>query len=359
MKGQAMAARPPSADSDDVAQALGLAIIASSVSPLLLLDDQFNVLAASASFCRAFRVDPGRTRGQAIFALGDGAWNIAQLRSLLEATLSSGAVIDAYEMDLRLGDETRNLTLNAHLLEIGSGVTRRILLTIIDTTESRLDAARRETALLEKDDLLRQRTILLQEVRHRVANSLQIIASVLLQNARRVTSKESRGALHDAHQRVMSVAALQHQLAASSVEGVPLRGYFDQLCASIAASMIHDPAQIALTVEVDNSVVGSEISISLGLIVTELVINALKHAFPRGRHGAINVGYAADDAGWTLSVADDGVGMPATPAPAAGLGTSIIEALSRQLSAKVSVQMNHPGTSVHVRHDREMAMAQI
>jgi two-component sensor histidine kinase len=157
----------------------------------------------------------------------------------------------------------------------------------------------------------------------------------------------------------MSVAALQHQLAASSVEGVPLRGYFDQLCASIGASMIHDPAQIALTVEVDNSVVAADISISLGLIVTELVINALKHAFPRGRRGAINVGYAGDDAGWTLSVTDDGVGMPATPAPAAGLGTSIIEALSRQLSAKVSAQVNHPGTSVHVRHDREMAMARI
>ncbi|MBW8811906.1 MAG: ATP-binding protein [Caulobacterales bacterium] len=352
-----MAARQRSSDSDQVAQALGLAIIASSVTPLLLLDDDFNVLAASASFCRAFRTDPALAQDRPILALGDGAWNIPQLRSLLSATLSGSADIDAYEMDLESAGATRRLVLHAHRLDIGSGVARRILLTVTDVTESRLDAARRDAALREKDDLLRQRAILLQEVRHRVANSLQIIASVLLQTARRVNSEESRGVLRDAHQRVMSVAALQHQLAASSMEGVPLRAYLDQLCSSIGASMIHDPSQIALSVEADDSIVGPDISISLGLIVTELVINALKHAFPGARHGSIRVGYVADGGGWTLSVTDDGAGMPAKSARTTGLGTSIVEALSRQLEAKVAIRAGHPGVSVRIRHNKEIPAA--
>lgn len=74
--------------------------------------------------------------------------------------------------------------------------------------------ARAEARL--KDDLVRDKAMLLQEVQHRVANSLQIIASVLMQSARQVQSDEARGHLHNAHHRVMSIAALQRQLSTSS-----------------------------------------------------------------------------------------------------------------------------------------------
>ena len=90
----------------------------------------------------------------------------------------------------------------------------------------------------------------------------------------------------------------------------------------------------------------------LGLIVTELVINALKHAFPGGRPGKIMVDYCSHALDWSLSVEDDGVGMPTDPAKAkAGLGTSIVEALARQLSATVSVLNVNPGTKVSVIHN--------
>ncbi|HET6971244.1 MAG TPA: ATP-binding protein, partial [Phenylobacterium sp.] len=139
----------------------------------------------------------------------------------------------------------------------------------------------------------------------------------------------------------------------------PLLGYLDQLCSSIGASMIQDPEQIALTVDADDSVVSSDVSISLGLIVTELVINALRHAFPKHRRGSIRVAYASTTDSWALSVTDDGVGLPVvgeTPKPG-GLGTSIIEALSRQLSATVSIQPGHPGVAVRVSHGQEMTSA--
>ena len=95
----------------------------------------------------------------------------------------------------------------------------------------------------------------------------------------------------------------------------------------------------------------ADISVSLGLIVTELVINALKHAFPRHRKGAIVVDYRSDGPAWTLSVRDTGVGMPAERrAPKPGLGTGIVEALSRHLGATVRIVAAEPGTRVSIVH---------
>ena len=131
-----------------------------------------------------------------------------------------------------------------------------------------------------KDDLVQKNQILLQELQHRVANSLQIIASVPMQSARKVQSEETRTHLHDAHHRVMSIATLQKQLAIGSSDHVALDQYFKDLCASIGASMIDDLERVTLISNADTTVTSANVSVSLGLIVTELVINALKHAFP-------------------------------------------------------------------------------
>jgi two-component sensor histidine kinase len=115
--------------------------------------------------------------------------------------------------------------------------------------------------------------------------------------------------------------------------------------------MIRDRDQLSLGVEADGSVIDADVSVSLGLIVTELVINALKHAFPDHRAGKIKVGYASKGTDWALSVSDNGVGMPADAASAKpGLGTSIVEALARQLDAKVRIANGRPGTSVSIVH---------
>ena len=328
-----------------VAHSLALALVASSDAPILLLDGNLTVIAASDSFARAFKIDPDHLPGVTLFELGSGEWDVAQLRSLLRATLSGAANIDAYEMDLqRQGRATRRLVITAHMLDYGDPSNIRLLLAVSDVTDARL-------AERLKDDLLREKAILFQELQHRVANSLQIIASVLMQSARRVPSEETRSYLYDAHSRVMSVAALQHQLAASNVGDVELRSYFTELCESIAASMIHDHAKLTLEVAADQGTATPEVSVSLGLVVTELVINALKHAFPHGRGGHIVVGYKVAGADWTLSVSDDGVGMPAGVAPAkAGLGTSIVQALAKQLGAAVVVSGTVPGTRISLAH---------
>ncbi|HEV2555105.1 MAG TPA: histidine kinase dimerization/phosphoacceptor domain -containing protein [Bosea sp. (in: a-proteobacteria)] len=329
---------PPASE---VALGLALAVISSSDAPLLLLNERLEIVVASRSFCRAFALKPTTVVGQTMAELGAGEWDVPQLDSLLKATASGFAEVEAYEMNLQRVDRNpRRLVVNAHKLDYQERGEVRILLSVLDVT----DARRSEK---QKDELLREKAILLQELQHRVANSLQIIASVLMQSARKVQSDESRGHLRDAHHRVMSVAALQQQLATSQVGDVPLKPYLTSLCRSIGASMIHDHEALALEVEVDDSVVGADRSISIGLVVTELVINALKHAYPGQRGGRILVSYAASGANWTLTVADDGVGMPKEAEDAkAGLGTSIVKALAAQLGAEITVIEGKPGTIV-------------
>ena len=329
---------PPS----DISLNLALSLIAASVAPVLLLDGDLSVLAASQSFFESFDVGPEDIPGVRLADLGEGEWNVPQLWSLLKATAYGQASIRAYEMDLKSAQGARRLVVNARRLDYGDGHGVRLLLSIQDVTEARASDR-------QKDDLIRDKAILVQEVQHRTANSLQIIASVLMQGVRKVGSAESRDHLRDAHQRIMSVAAVQRQLAGSDLGDVELRGYFTDLCRSIGDSMIRDHNQLSLTVTVDDSIASSGKSVSLGLIATELVINALKHAFPNDRDGEIHVDYRALGDGWTLTVRDDGVGMPkGSRAAKPGLGTSIIQALANQLGAVIDMSDAKPGLRVAI-----------
>ncbi len=333
----------PARAAAEVIQNLAEALVLSSNAPVLLLDGELRMMAASTSYRRAFEDDPAFPDARLGEPFTRGPWSAPQLASLLRATATGNADIPAYEMDLvRPGRADRRLVLNAQKLSYGAGADSRVLLTITDVTEARL-------ADKVMDDLLRDKAILMQELQHRIANSLQIIASVLMLTARRVNSDETRRHLYDAHNRVMSVATLQKQLAVSTVGEVRLAPYLTELCGSIAASMIADREQISLAVDAEDASADAEVSVSLGLIVTELVINALKHAFPGGRPGRIRVGYRRAASGWTLSVGDDGVGMPIGPgAVKSGLGSSIVAALASQLGARVAVVDAHPGTEVRI-----------
>lgn len=340
-----MATRPPN-DLEDAAVSLTLAVIVASPTPLLLLDENLAVVGASDSFCEAFGIDRATVTGCALFGLGAGEWDVSQLRALLSAITAGTPQAVALEMELERPEiEKRCLIITARLLAYEDIAQPRILFAVADVTDAR-------TSTKAKDAAIEHLGVLLNEVRHRVANSLQIISAVLLQNARRTTSAETRGHLKDAHNRVMAVATLERKLSESpnGGESVELRTYFTDLCKSIAASLIGDNDHVELVVK-GGGHVPSRVSVSLGLIVTELVINALKHAFPHGRVGRIEISYQAHGPNWTLSVSDDGVGMPKElPLTRSGLGTSIVQALARQLEATVETVPAAPGTVVCIEH---------
>ncbi|HEY9091919.1 sensor histidine kinase [Parasphingorhabdus sp.] len=295
----------------DPGLSLAQSMVVTSDTPLLLLDSDLTVIAASASFCQAFALDPQLVTGSSILAMGDGEWNLPRLKSLLSATSSGGADIEKYEMDLVAGDGSgiHRLELSAHKLQYDDADGTRLLLSVIDQTDAR-------AAEKVKDGLIADNVMLMKELQHRVANSLQIIASVLMQSARRVANDETRSHLQMAHNRVLSVAAIQKHLTATGTDDVELRPYLTQLCQSIGASMIAYPDELSIIVDSDDTIVPSATSISLGLIVTELVINSLKHAFPEDSGGKITVSYKNDPTGWTLIVADNGIGIKTSGPPA-------------------------------------------
>ncbi len=271
------------------------------------------------------------------------------MRVLLEWILPQHTIMEDYEVEQEFSTiGRRTMVLNARTVFYEKNAEALILLAIEDVTERRTA----ERALAE---VLKQKETLLQEIQHRVANSLQIIASILLLKARTVQSNETRLHLHDAHRRVMSVAAVQKHLQATRHgEQFSIASYLARLCETLAASMIGEGRHIQVEVNAGEADVSSTEAVSIGLIVTELVINSLKHAFGKPlATGMIVVSYEIAKASWRLSVSDDGVGAPARGADKAtpGLGTGIVEALARQLDGHVEISRTIPrGMTVSITH---------
>ena len=337
----------PITDRDD-ASALAQAIVDTIRDPLLVLDQDLRVVTANRAFYQTFRMSRQDIQGRPVYGLGDGQWDIPELRLLLKDVAPQHAAMEAYEVELdfpMIG--RRSMLLNAREVFNQRNARKLILLAFEDVTDRR-NAERRMA------ELLQQKETLLQEMQHRVANSLQIIASILMLKARTVESEETRLHLRDAHDRVMSVATVQQQLQASAHGGpIELGPYLSRLCDALAASMIGDSRPIALKVEADPGTGVSAEAVSIGLITTELVINALKHGFPSGG-GEILVRYEVDEANWRLSVSDNGVGLQQNGGRRghAGLGTTIVEALAHQLKACVEITHRSPGMTVSIVHMR-------
>jgi chemotaxis protein methyltransferase CheR len=330
------------------AWALAQGIVDTVREPVLVLDKDLRVITASRSFYLGFKVTPDDTQGRLLYALGDGQWDIPKLRVLLEKIIPEKGVMEGYEVEHEFpGLGRRIMCLNARQVFYEGGADTTILLGMEDITD-------RRNLEREKDELLQQKEVLLEELQHRVANSLQIIASILLMKARTVQSEETRLHLQDAHKRVMSIAAVQKQLHASGADGsIEIRSYLPRLCETLATSMIGDSRPISLKVAGDGGLATSRQAESLGLIVTELVMNALKHAFPDERsEGRIVVAYDVAGTNWKLSVSDNGIGKPhgIFAQARSGLGTGIVKALSHQLEAKFATVAGPEGTTVSITH---------
>jgi two-component sensor histidine kinase len=284
---------------------------------LLVLEPDLTVRFANRSFCKTFSVAPEDTVGRKLYELGDGQWNIPELRHLLEEILPHNAAVEAYEIEREFPTVGRHtMLLNARRVFRDGDGQAAILLAIDDISERRAEER-------EKEELLRQKDILLKEMRHRVFNSLQIIASILLLKARSVQSDETRRHLEEAHQRVISLASLQlHLEPTGHGESVQVGPYLRRLCESLAQSMVDSGRSLSVDVQAKGGLVTSDDAVSLGLITTELLMNSLKHAFPGREHGEVVIRYETDGPGWTLSVSDNGVGrqLDGSDPQRAGLG---------------------------------------
>ena len=328
--------------------ALAHAIVDTVREPLVVLDQDLRVVAASRSFYMKFKVNPDNTEGKLLYELGDGEWDIPKLRVLLEKIIPEHGTMEDFEVEHDFSDiGRRTMCLNARQVFYEVGLHTNILLSIEDISG-------RRALEHEKEELLRQKGVLLEELQHRVANSLQIIAAIILLKAKTVESEETRLHLQDAHKRVMSVAAVQQHLHAAAASGpIELVPYLTKLCEALSHSMIGDNRAISLNVRGEGGSATCRDAESLGLIVTELVINSLKHAFTENsKDGQITVSYDTAGTDWKLTIADNGVGNPdgVFAQPKTGLGTGIVKALAKQLDAQLVTSSGPQGTTVTVTH---------
>jgi two-component sensor histidine kinase len=328
--------------------ALAYAIVDTVRDPLVVLDHKLRVITASRSFYNTFRLVRNDVHGLLFYEIDGGQWDIPELRELLGAISNDQATVEGYEVDREFSKIGRRIMLlNARKVFYETGTHSTVLLAFEDVTNQR-------TIERQVQDLLREKDMLLEEMEHRVANSLQIIASILLIKARTVQSEETRLQLEDAHKRVLSVAAVQKHLnVAGGAKPIEIDNYLARLCETLAQSMIGDSRPISLKVDADAGTAPSHDAVSMGLIVTELVMNALKHAFPGEKpNAAILVSYKVAGTDWKLTVSDNGVGKPDVTASATkpGLGTSLIKALTRQLNAVVDLVSDARGTAVTITH---------
>jgi two-component sensor histidine kinase len=330
------------------ADTLARAIVDTVREPFVVLDEDLRVIAASRSFYRTFAASPVSTQGKLLYDLGDGEWNTPKLRLLLGRVLPEQGAMEDCEVEHDFPDiGRRTMLLNARKVFCEEGARANILLGIEDITSQRFLER-------EKDELLRQKDVLLGEIQHRIGNSLQIIANIIMSKLKTVESEETRRHLSDAHDRVISIAAVQQHLhAPASFGSIEIGPYLTKLCAAISDSMIGDDRSIVLSVCGDCGAATSSKAERLGLSVTELVINSLKHAFNESSKDArITVTYDVFGKDWKLVVIDNGIGKPdgVFAQPKSGLGSGIISALASQLDAQIVTVSGPQGTSVAVTH---------
>lgn len=335
------------------ASALAKAIVDTVRDPLLVLDSGLVIVAASRSFCSVFQIDLASALGLSIYDLINGGFRIPTLEQLLDGLVANDMTFDKYEVELTLpGVGQRIFVLNARRVFYREAAPQYVLLMFEDITDRRGIEHEKEELQKHTNRLLEEKDVLMRELQHRVFNSLQIIASILLMKAQSASS-EARQHLEETHQRLIAVAKVQRLIQAAGRGGqVRVDPYLTDLCKSLAESMINEAGLVELEVTADNSAVNSPDAVHLGLIVTELVVNALKHAFPEGYpNPRVSISYESSGSNWQLVVSDNGVGGSVDPPRKDGLGLTLVRALAEQLHAQLKISRTPSGMRFSITHE--------
>jgi two-component sensor histidine kinase len=191
---------------------------------------------------------------------------------------------------------------------------------------------------------LEEKVVLLKEIHHRVKNNLQVISSLLSLQSERIADPQIHAVLQDSQNRVRSMALIHEKLyQAKDQVRVNVAEYIQNLTSYLMRSYASQTTGVQLRVKADNIYLGIDTAMPCGLVINELLSNALKHAFPNGRSGIVYVElHYAQDGCCTLLVGDNGVGMPAglDLQKSATLGLQLVHTLVKQLDGSMEVRRN-------------------
>ena len=308
---------------------------------IIVLEPDLTIRFANRSFYDTFALTPEQTVGRKLHEIGNGQWDIPELGAALETIISNRNTVEAHEVEHffpAIG--VRTVALNARRVYRPGGTKEQILLAIEDITER---------AKLEREHAVAHERIgmLLQEVTHRVTNSLQLISSMVMIEARSLKSREGKAALERVSHRIAALGQLYSKLSkANSVEAVEAASYLDELCRDLIASIHKEGGtSVVLKTEMASELLPTDRAIPIGLIVNELVTNAIKYAFPGEAKGTVTVTLKRTPAELRLSVADDGQGLDPRRGDS-GLGDRLVDGFALQLGGKIKRKSDGRGTTV-------------
>jgi chemotaxis protein methyltransferase CheR len=308
---------------------------------LVVLEPDLTVRFANRSFCETFAVTPKDTVGRKLYEVGNGQWDIPELRTALDNIISGGKTIEAFEVDQVFPSiGRRTMMLNARKVYRPGNKIQQILLAIEDVSER---------VRLEREHAVAHQRIgmLMQELTHRVKNSLQSIAAMVFIEARSHKSGEGKAALERVSRRIDALGQLYSKLSKSdTVEAVDAATYLDELCRDLVAS-VQGGTSIVLKTDIESELLPTDQAIPMGLIVNELVTNALKYAFPSETKGTVMVTLKRVPGQLRLTVADDGKGVDPRRADS-GLGGRLVEGFAQQLGGQVERESGSQGTTVRL-----------
>lgn len=271
-----------------------------------------------------------------------------QFRQKVRPLLESGSGDMVFET-LHQRKDGSTYDVSVHLQLIEQDGEKIFFAAIRDVTQENRLRRSLEERERELEEALAGREVLLQEVNHRVKNSLQVVTALLQLHARQVNDEKLKSALMEARNRVAVVAAIHQRLYMSGEHSMVDVGEFleELVSATIRSLSLGQKVTTRLDLE-PGLALGIDRAVPLALVVSELLTNSLKYAFVGRTEGTLGVELGSTETEITVHIYDDGVGYaPAEQGKVGtGLGSRVIEALSKQMRASVSIETGDNGTSV-------------
>jgi two-component sensor histidine kinase len=241
--------------------------------------------------------------------------------------------------------ETQNDELHTHQLDLEQRVRER-------TTDLEQEMLERQSAEQKIRQSLEEKEVLLKEIHHRVKNNMQVITSLLHLQLRHIQEPVMQAMYQDTINRVKSMALIHEKLYRSDdVAHINFSEYSRSLALDLRSSLAMDTRRISLELDVDEILLDVDHAVPCGLIINELVANALKHAFPGNRTGTVLVSFKQlGDGNLLLSVGDDGMGVGSDVdlTRSASLGLRLVNSLTRQLGGDLEWS-TETGTHITIR----------
>lgn len=329
----------------DYARELGLqrklaeGIVDTLREPLLVLDGDLQIIAASRAFYLKFKVDAEQAIGRNLADLGNGQWANTELIRLLEEVVPDDSTIEDYEITQdfpQIGKRT--VLLNARKIFREGNNSKTLLLAMEDVTERRRLEAERDRALDQSNRLL-------EELNHRVMNSMSMIGSVISMEGRTLSDDVCKSAFARMRNRIQAIGTLYRALSrTAAVDSVKADDYLSAIVRDAVTAMEVSPRAIDLDLSIDDIPLSTRIAVPLGLITNELATNSLKYAYKGRDNGTLGLRVVTDKDGVELTIWDDGPGIDENARVDSGLGQKLVEAFVQQLGGALSRTSGQDGT---------------